>query len=451
MTGRALAYRLPPGVDSPDAPIESRDQLVAHLAAGESPDGPSLLGVELELLPMRADGRAAPFEGPGGVEQLLRSLAERGLEAVEAEGHVIGLRTDTVAVHLEPGAQVELALAPRARTRDVLDDVLSWRNVLRSAASDDLHLVALGLQPVTPIRDIGWIPRNRYRLMSEYLATHGTLGHHMMKATAGAQFTVDYRDETNAAEIVRTTLALSPIVNALCANSPLEEGRPNGFLTKRPHVWANTDPSRTGILPWIERDRFSYDRYVEWALAAPLMFVLREGHWLRIGDRSFAQFLDVGHPEAGRARYEDFVLHLTTLFPEVRLKQHIEIRGADSCPSELVAAVAALWRGLLYHPGGSSFAAELAHEWTIPERQRLHEDAGRLGMAARIRGRSVAEIAATLIDCAARGLLALDGSTGPDLPLLEPLRKIAESGETLAEILLREWPRDGAAALLRHA
>jgi glutamate--cysteine ligase len=451
MTGRVLTYRLPPSVDSPDAPVESRDQLVGHLAAGESPDAPSLLGVELELLPMQGDGQAAPFEGRGGVEELLRALAEGGLEAVEAEGHVIGLRADAGAVHLEPGAQVELALAPRARARDVLDDLLSWRALLASAAAGRLHLVPLGLQPVTPVRDITWIPRNRYRLMSTYLSAQGTLGHHMMKATAGTQLTVDYRDEANAVEIVECALALAPVVNALCANSPLEEGQPNGFLTKRPHVWANTDPARTGVLPWVAESGFSYDRYVEWALDAPVIFVLRDGLWMPIGDRTFRQFLDAGHPEAGPARHEDFVLHLTTLFPEVRVKQHIEIRGADSCPPEFVAAVAALWRGLLYHPGGATFATELTHEWTIVERQQLHDDAGRLGLRARIRGRSMADIALDVLDCAASGLLALDGPTSRDVPLLAPLRLVAESGETLADILLREWPHDGAAALLRHA
>lgn len=451
MTGRALAYRLPPGVESADAPIESRDQLAAHLAAGESPDGPSLLGVELELLPMRSDGQAAPFKGRGGVEQLLRALTDRGLESVEAEGHVVGLRTSTGAVHLEPGAQVELALAPRPRARDILADLDAWLELLRSAASDDLRLVPLGLQPVTPVRDIGWIPRNRYRLMSAYLSEHGTLGHHMMKATAGAQLTVDYRDEANAAHIVECALTLSPIVNALCANSPLEEGRPNGFLTKRPHVWANTDPARTGMLPWVVDHGFSYARYVEWALAAPLIFVLREQQWIPIGDRTFGQFLDEGHAEAGRACHEDFVLHLTTLFPEVRVKQHIEIRGADSCPPEFVAAVSALWRGLLYHPAGPTFAAELARGWTPAERWTLHHDAGRIGLEARIRGQSVSELASEVIDCAARGLAAMDGAACPDLSLLDPLRQVVESGDTLADVLLRDWSRDGASALLRHA
>lgn len=451
MTGRILSFRLPPGVESDEQPIRSIDQLVAHFAAGESPRSHALLGVELELLPILADASCAPYVGESrSVSALLRSLAATGLEAVERDGRIIGLRSSRGAVHLEPGAQVELALPPRASASEVLGDLLHWRALLADhAGALGIALVPLGLQPVTAIPDIQFIPRHRYRIMSQHLGARGELAHHMMKATAGTQLTLDYADEKSAAALFRRVLTLGPIVNALCANSPLEGGRPNGFLSKRPHIWLHTDPDRVGILPWVHAEGFSYERYTRWALGIPVMFALRDDAWVQIGDRTFGDFIKRGHPEAGAARHEDFALHLTTLFPEVRLKQHIEIRGADSVAPELAAGVVALWRGLLHDESAADAAEDIGRHWSTTQRQALHEDAGRLGLAARVGGRSLAELALQLLTHAEAGLSRL--SAPDDAALLAPLRRIAESGESPAVDVLRDWATRGPAAIWARA
>lgn len=454
MTGRTPQFKLPSGVHAPDSPITSREQLLSHFAAGEKPGGPFRLGIELELLPMLGDGQAAPYHSDGPcVTRLLTVLAAaQGLAHVVVNGNLVGLSGPEGPIHLEPGGQVELALPPRATAAEVEADLVRWRGALREAAREaGLHVVPIGLQPLTRVADITWNPRSRYRIMREHLGARGSLGHHMMKATAGTQYNVDHRDEEDAASLVRVALGVSPLVNALFANSPLEEGRPSGWLTIRPHVWANTDPSRTGILPWAQDPGFTYERWLHWLSQASLMFVVRNDEWVTIGDRSFGEFLDTGHPVAGRALHEDFALHLTTLFPEVRLKQHLEIRGADSADTDIVAGGAALWRGILYDAGARADATALTRGWSATERSTFHEDCARRGLRAVAGRHSAGDLARDLVDIAADGLGRLESPAGRDASLLEPLREIARTGITRAERLLRDWSAHGPAALIARA
>ena len=454
MTGRTPQFKLPAEVAESDSPITSREQLLSHFRTGEKPNGPFVLGVELELLPILADGTAAPYSADGpSVTRLLRALARaEGLAPVVVNGNLVGLSGPEGPVHLEPGGQVELALPPRATAAEVLADLTRWRAALRDAAAETgLFLVPLGLQPITPVADIQWNPRNRYRIMRDHLGARGRLAHHMMKATAGTQYNLDHASEEDAASLFRASLSVSPVVDALFACSPLEEGRPNGWLTIRPHVWANTDPGRTGILPWVHEDGFTYERWLDWACAASLMFVVRRDEWVTIGDRTFGEFLRSGHPIAGPALHEDFALHLTTLFPEVRIKQHVEIRGADSADSELVAAGAAFWRGLLYDATARLEAIALTDGWTSEERAAFHEDAARIGLRATVAGRTAQDLARDLLVLAGEGLRRIEGPGGADASLLEPLREIAERGVTRAEDLLRDWSSRGVKALLELA
>jgi glutamate--cysteine ligase len=456
VTGRTPQFKLPPSVAAADTPITSRAQLLSHFVAGEKPAGPFVLGVELELLPILADGTAAPYSSPGdgpSVTRVLRNLAAaEGLAPVVVNGNLVGLAGPEGPVHLEPGGQVELALPPRATAAEVAADLLRWRRALRAASSEaGVFLVPLGLQPVSRVADITWNPRNRYRIMRDHLGARGMLAHHMMKATAGTQYNLDHASEDDAASMFRASLGASPVVNALFAASPLEEGRPSGWLTIRPHVWANTDPGRTGILEWAHDPGFTYERWLEWACAASLMFVVRDGEWVTIGDRTFDEFMAGGHPVAGAALHEDFALHLTTLFPEVRLKQHVEIRGADSAEPELVAAGAALWRGLIYDACARRETVALTSGWTAEERRRFHEDTARHGLRASIRGRSAQDLAKDLLELAAAGLRRLEGPEGSDAAMLQPLQEIAERGVTRAEDLLRDWSSAGVKALLARA
>jgi glutamate--cysteine ligase len=457
MTGIAPQFLLARGVERADSPIHSREELVAFIAAGEKADGRQQIGVELERLPLLPDGTAAPYEATDGsgrcVRAVLETLADRfGFERVMRRGRLIGLRGAAAAVSLEPGAQIELSVDPRTTAHEILDDLLAWRHQLMLARVDTgVSVVALGLQPLTPVRDIGWIPRERYAIMREHLGARGDLAHHMMKATAGVQFNVDHSSEVEAAEIFRTALAVSPIVNAMVANSPLEEGRPNGFLTKRPEIWRRTDPDRTGLLPWIfDSDGFTYSRWVKYALDVPVMFVIRDDSWVRLGDRTFGELLAHGDERTGPARHEDFALHLTTLFPEVRIKQHVEIRGQDSCDVESCAALAAAWRGILYDGSARHEAGALAQHLDASARARLHADAGRQGLMARMGSSRLDEVAGELLRIARHGLERLEGAAGRDAALLEPLeRNVAEGPPAVA--LLSEASREGAAALLRRA
>jgi glutamate--cysteine ligase len=449
MTGIAPTHRPFAGVPDVQAPVESVTELQAYFIAGAKAAAQRRLGVELEWLPLLADGTAAPYAGAGrSVSALLLRLAGwRGLQPTMISGNVLGLSAPDLAVHLEPGAQVELALGPRPAAGEILDDLRDWRRLTREIASEcGVHLAALGMQPLTPVRAIGWVPKPRYGPMSRYLAGTGSLGHHMMKATASLQVSVDYLSEEDAASLVRTALAASPVVNALCAASPLEDGRPNGFLTKRPAIWADTDPLRTGILPWVFEDGFTFTRYAEWTLAATVMFVERDGALVPIADRTMSQLLADTDPRVGRPTHADYQLHLTTLFPEVRLKQHAEIRGADACGPEMAAAVAALWRGLLYDESGRARVASGLGHLTVAERLRLHADVGVHGLEARARGVPVRELAQDLLAAAGASL------SDTEAALLDPLREVAQGGVTRAEALLDAWKASPAPqALLAHA
>jgi glutamate--cysteine ligase len=454
VTGIKPQYLLAPGTAGPDEPIRSRGDLVAFIEAGAKPNGPQLVGVELERLPLLADGSAAPYASEGGpsVTALLLWLArERGYEPTEQEGHVVGLVRGDAQVHLEPGAQVELALPPRTTAREIEAVLRDWRDdLVAGAAATGVSAVALGLQPVTPVGAIGWVPKQRYAIMSRHLGARGPLAHHMMKATAGVQFTFDFADAQDAAGIVETALAASPVVNALAANSPLEEGRRNGWMTKRPEIWAGTDPDRTGLLSSVtDGGGYTHERYVSWATGVPVMFVVREGRWIELGDRTFARLLEEGVPGHGPALLSDWALHLTTLFPEVRVKQQIEIRGADSCSIELNAALAALWRGLLYDAGSRGRARSLHAGATAGERERTHRDAARRGLDARAGGVPLAEWASEILDIADEGLARLPSGEA-DRALLAPLREIAGASEPPAKRLLADWDREGPKALLRR-
>jgi glutamate--cysteine ligase len=269
----------------------------------------------------------------------------------------------------------------------------------------------------------------------------------MMKASAGLQLNVDYTSEEDAATLMSTSLAVSPIVNALCLNSPITGGKPSGFLSRRPEIWLNTDPDRTGLIPWVLEAGFSFERYVEYALGVPVLFIVRGGKWANLGKKTFGQVLE--KPGAlGPITMADWHLHLTTLFPEVRIKQHIEIRGMDSCEVDLAAAIAAVWRGLLYDERAREESRGLVAGLDSDGRQELHLGVGREGLACRVGETSVGELAQDLVRIAREGLERLDADTPHDeVALLAPLEPILESGRSPAHDVLDAFAERGIAAL----
>jgi glutamate--cysteine ligase len=437
---------------SPNAPVRHEEALMDYFLRGAKPPSAWGVGLEYERLGLdRRSGRAIPYAGRRGVEGILELLSKRcGWEPTRENDHIIALARKGAAVTLEPGGQLELSGA-------VHRDLPSVRAELRShieettAVSDPLEVswVPLGLQPMTPIEEIGWVPKGRYRVMAPYMAERGSLAQHMMRGTAGVQVNLDYSDESDAVEKLRTAMGISSIVTAACANSPLYEGRPNGYMSQRAHIWEDTDPSRCGMPEFTFREDLSLRHYLEYALDVPMLFVLRDERWISMEGMPFRRFLREGWVGIGPT-YADWILHLTSIFTEVRLKTYVEARGADSVSPEMALAVAALWKGILYEPTARRAAWELVAGQPFPTRVEFQREVARLGPAARLGERSARDLALELVRIAREGLGRLaaspEGAAGgaDEAALLEPLRSSLEAeGGCPAARLLRRWEAVG--------
>jgi glutamate--cysteine ligase len=282
------------------------------------------------------------------------------------------------------------------------------------------------------------MPKARYRIMRDYMPKVGSLGLDMMSRTCTVQVNLDFASEADMVLKFRTSLALQPIATALFADSPFIEGQPCGYVSYRSHVWEDTDPDRTGILPFVFEDGMGFERYVDYMLDVPMYFVYRDGQYLDASGQSFRDFLAGRLPAlpGERPTIKDWEDHLTTAFPEVRLKRFLEMRGADGGPWRRLCALPALWAGLLYHQPSLDAAWALARDWTLEERQALRRDAARLGLRAEVRGRSLQSIAQELLELAAAGLRArnrLNPAGDDETGFLLPLQESADSGESPAD------------------
>jgi glutamate--cysteine ligase len=289
-----------------------------------------------------------------------------------------------------------------------------------------------------------WMPKGRYRIMREYMPKVGSLGLDMMTRTCTVQVNLDFGSEADMVQKFRVALALQPVATALFANSPFTEGRPNGFLSYRSRIWEDTDPDRTGMLPFVFEDGMSFARYVDYLLDVPMYFVKRAGRYINAAGQSFRDFLEGRLPAlpGEKPTLTDWEDHLTTAFPEVRLKRFLEMRGADGGPWGQLCALPALWVGLLYHQPSLDAAWDLARDWTLEERLKLRHDVPRRGLQATVRGRSVQQLAAELLDLADEGLRArgrLNSAGDNETGFLAPLRETVDSGKTPAEIKLERY------------
>jgi glutamate--cysteine ligase len=426
-------------------PIERVEQLVDQFHQAGKARAQWKLGTEWEKLAVDAQtGQAAPFAGPRGIERILVALAERfGWEPRDEEGATIALARDGVSITLEPGGQIELAGRPVETVHAAREEVETHvRELVPIARELGLAILGLGCHPVSRLDDIAWVPKQRYRIMREYMPRVGTLGHRMMKQTATVQTNLDFADERDAMQKLRIGMAISPIVNALFANSPLVDGDAAGHLSFRGHVWTDVDRARCGLLPFAFRDDARFADYVAWALDVPMYFILRDGRYVTdVTGVPFRRFLADGW-RGERATVDDWNLHLTTLFPEVRLKSFIELRSADSQLPGRVLALPALAKGLFYTEDCQQAGLDLVRRWTVDQCRELYADVTRGGLAARMRGIRVAELARELLSIAGEGLrrqAALDGDGRDERRYLEPLIEQAESGRTTADELLRLW------------
>jgi glutamate--cysteine ligase len=412
-------------------PIREAGQLIGYLRDGAKPRSRWGHGIEYERIGVfTQSGETVPFSGELSVEAVLRALGrEHGWETVEEEGHVIELARGATAVALEPGAQLEF-VGPVHTHLDALHAELCGflGQAEKAAAPLGISWLALGVNPFTPVERIGWIPKSRYKIMSRRLGRRGRLAHYMMKATAGIQGNFDFDSDADAMEKFRLAMGLSSILTALLANSPLYAGVLNGFQTMRAFIWLDTDPDRCGLLELAFQEPLELQSYVDYALSVPMLFIVRDGRWIDMQGFTFRRFLSEGR-ESFRATIADWALHLTTLFPEVRLKQYLEVRGADSVPPDLAVAMMAAWKGLLYGDGARRQAWEAVSDWSWPERQQLHRDVCSHGLGARLRGRTVAELAREILAIAKQGLreLEADGERS-ETEYLEPLFTLLDAG-----------------------
>ncbi|MBT3219566.1 MAG: hypothetical protein HN348_10785 [Proteobacteria bacterium] len=376
-----------------------------------------------------------PYHGPNGVRWLMEQLAERGWQVHREDDFPISLSRNGASVSLEPGAQFELSGAPFDALESVAAEARDFGHDLDVLTADlPVHQVALGFTPFANIHDLGWVPKGRYRIMRKYLAQTGYLAHHMMKGSCAIQASYDYASQDDCATKVQLATAVAPLTMAMFANSPLCLGKPSGWMSYRGQIWRNTDNDRSGFPDCIRQ--FSYERWVDYLLDVPMMFYFLNGQWTEAKGRTFRNWLENGHNSLFPTT-SDWELHVTSVFPEVRIKGSIEVRGADCVGLSLAMAFVALFKGLFYCPTATSEAIELANELehygTLSERFDI---ASRLGLAGQVGNRRLSDWAERLVGCADR---SLDRCAKGDHKWLKPLIKQISTGESPGVSLLEGY------------
>jgi glutamate--cysteine ligase len=437
--------------------IQSRDDLVAHIEKGAKPKSEWRIGTEHEKIPFYRDSlRPVPYEGPAGIGALLHGLADRfGWRPVYDLGKMIALEEPSEgiggSITLEPGGQFELSGAPIKTIFQTCDEVGRHLQQVREIADPlGISFLALGFSPLWTLEETPRMPKSRYGIMTAYMPKVGSLGLDMMYRTATVQVNLDFADEADMVKKMRVSLALQPIATALFANSPFTEGKPNGYLSLRSAIWLDTDNARAGMLPFAFEKGMGYERYVDYALDVPMYFVRRDGKYIDAAGASFRAFLKGRLPQlpGEKPTLSDWADHLTTIFPEVRLKRFLEMRGADSGPWRSLCALPAFWAGLLYDQSSLDAAWDLVKDWTAEERQQLRNDVPRLALKTPFRGETVRDVARDVLDISAAGLKARAYSNlfEDESSFLRPLREFVERGQTAADALLAryrgEWGGD---------
>ncbi|HZD42337.1 MAG TPA: glutamate-cysteine ligase family protein, partial [Terriglobales bacterium] len=356
--------------------IEKHQELEAYFHDAGKPRPQWRVGTEYEKVGIdRNTGKAIPYFGPRGVDRILRELIDRfGWEPDDQDGNIIALSRDKAQITLEPGGQIELSGEPCDSIHCTSGEFTQHiRELLEVAEPLDIVFLGLGMQPISRVDEIEWVPKKRYRIMAPYMLKVGALGQRMMKQTATVQANIDFLDEKDAMAKFRTGMGLAPVLIAMFANSPICDGQLNGYRSFREHIWTGTDRHRAGLLKFAFEPDVSFAHYVEYALDVPMYFIIRHHDYIDMTEVTFRQFLQYSH-HGERATIEDWADHLTTLFPETRVKRYIEIRSVDSQPPDLMTAPSALIKGVFYDSDCLAAAWDLVKGWSWDERMTTYLD-----------------------------------------------------------------------------
>jgi glutamate--cysteine ligase len=431
-------------------PIADKAELVAFHASGARPASEWTIGTEHEKFGFRLDDLRPPaYEGERGIEAMLRGLMRYGWLPVTEHDKLIALTRDGASITLEPAGQLELSGAMLANIHQTCCETSGHLSEVKAVAGElGLGFLGMGFQPKWRREDMPWMPKGRYRIMRDYMPKVGNLGLDMMTRTCTVQVNLDFASEADMVKKFRVSLALQPIATALFADSPFTEGRPNGFLSYRSHIWTDTDPHRTGMLDFVFEQGFGYERYVDYLLDVPMYFAARGGEYVDLAGRSFRDFMD-GKLDAlpgERPTLKDWADHMTTAFPEVRLKKYLEMRGADGGPWNRLCALPAFWVGLLYDDAALDAAWDLVRNFSRTERHALRDGAPKHALKLPFRNRTVRELAIEALQISGSGLARrnrLNATGATEAVFLEPLVEFALANETPAERKLKlfhgEW------------
>ncbi len=439
---------------SADPIIESRDQLVAPMQAGEKPASDWRIGTEHEkLVYKRDDFRAPSHDEPCGIRDLLLALRDFGWEPIEENGEVIAMKGPDGTVSLEPAGQLELSGAPLENLHETCAETGRHLEQVKAIGEKcGVGFLGLGMWPDKTREELPVMPKGRYDIMMRHMPTVGDLGLDMMLRTCTIQVNLDYSSEQDMAKKFRVGLALQPLATALFANSPFTEGKPNGYLSYRSHIWSDTDPHRTGMLPFVFEDGFGYERWTDYMLDVPMYFIYRDGKYIDAAGQSFRDFLNGELPAlpGEKPREGDWWDHLSTAFPEVRLKSFLEMRGADGGPWSRICALPAFWVGLLYDQSALDAAWDLVKDWSMEEREALRNGVPKLALDTPTPGgRTLRDLGAEVLKISRSGLAnraRLNSSGDNETGFLETLDEIIASGKVPAQRLLDryhgEWDGD---------
>ena len=432
-------------------PVQSKAQLVESVEQGSKPASDWRIGTEHEKFAFRWDDyRRLPYDGDCGIRALLEGLERFGWDPVREGETVIGLKRDGASVSLEPGGQLELSGAALETIHQTCDEVHTHLAEAETVTKElGAGLIGLGFDPKWRREDVPWMPKGRYRIMRDYMPKKGNLGLDMMVRTCTVQVNLDYASEADMAKKFRVGLALQPVATALFANSPFTEGRPNGFRSWRAHIWTDTDPDRTGMLPFVFEDGFGFERWVDYILDVPMYFVYRGGRYLDASGQSFRDFMAGRLPAlpGETPTLSDWADHMTTAFPEVRVKTFLEMRGADGGPWKSLCGLPAFWVGLLYDGTALDAAWDMVKDWSAEERQALCTDVAKHGFQAPFRSGTVQDLALRALDIAQAGLSArraFDKAGNDETGFLQVLHDRANAGRSPADQLLEDYAGDWA-------